>query len=87
MIHLKNQTVKDEYYKYEPIEGLIRIQKALFEDREIYMTLDECGNLWQNYSWALSASWLYIPEQKYIVSSIESSWQFESYKKWASVIR
>ena len=59
MIHLQDQIVTDEYHKQEPKEDLIRIQKALMLHRDIFCTLDECGNIWQNYSWELSASWLF----------------------------
>jgi hypothetical protein len=84
MIKLKDQIVNDESYKQEPIEDLIRIQKALFLYRDIYCTLDESGNIWQNYSSTLDASWLDIPNDlERIIKSIENSKYFKSYVDWS----
>tara|TARA_R110002167_G_scaffold7854_1_gene36744 strand:+ start:2861 stop:3121 length:261 start_codon:yes stop_codon:yes gene_type:complete len=83
MIHLHNQTITDEYHNQEPKEDLIRIQKALVLHRDIFCTLDECGNIWQNYSWELSASWLDIPKNlEAIVKNVESADNFKSYADW-----
>ena len=83
MEYLKGQIVDDDTYSDEPQEDLIRIQKALFVHRDIFCTLDECGNIWQNYSWELSASWLDIPKDlKSIVNKIESADNFKSYEEW-----
>jgi hypothetical protein len=83
MINLKDQIVKDQYHKQEPIEDLIRIQKALVLHRDIFCTLDECGNIWQNYSLELSASWLDIPNDlEAIIKHIESAENFKSYADW-----
>lgn len=83
MIHLKEQMVIDEYHKQEPKEDLIRIQKALMLHRDIFCTLDECGNIWQNYSWELSASWLFIPDKmEDIIKRVESAYNFKSYEDW-----
>ena len=83
MIRLEKQVVLDEDYRQEPIEDLIRIQKALFALRNIYCTLDECGNIWHNYSWDISASWLDIPRDfDSIVKQIESADNFKSYEDW-----
>ena len=85
MIRLENQDVFDEYHRLEPIEDLIRIQKALFVLRNIYCTLDECGNIWQNYSWDLCASWLDIPKDfDSIIKQIESADRFNSYEDWSN---
>lgn len=83
MIHLQDQIITDEYHKQEPKEDLIRIQKALVLHRDIFCTLDECGNIWQNYSWELSASWLDIPiDLEAIVKHVESADNFKSYADW-----
>ena len=81
MIHLKDQEVIEDNNRLEPIEDLIRIQKALFLLRNIYCTLDECGNIWQEYSWSVSASWLFIPQCiESIIKNIESMDCFMSYE-------
>jgi hypothetical protein len=83
MIYLHNQTITDEYHNQEPKEDLIRIQKALVLYRDIFCTLYECANIWQNYSWELSASWLDIPKNlEAIVKNVESADNFESYADW-----
>lgn len=83
MIYLEKQIVEDEYHRLEPKKDLIRIQKALVLFRDIFCTLDECGNIWQSYSWELSASWLDIPNDlEEIVKCIESAYGFKSYKDW-----
>lgn len=86
MERLDNQIVKDESYKQEPKIDLIRVQKALFVYKDIYCTLDECGNIWQNYSWELSASWLNIPiDLESIIKHVESADNFTSYDKWVKI--
>ena len=83
MIYLIKQIVTDEYHRQEPKEDLIRIQKALILHRDIFCTLDECGNIWQNYSWELSASWLDIPKDfEAIIKHVESADNFKSYADW-----
>ena len=83
MIHLQNQIITDEYHRQEPREDLIRIQKSLVLHRDIFCTLDECGNIWQNYSWELSASWLDIPiDLEAIIKQVESADNFKSYTDW-----
>lgn len=83
MIHLQEQIVTDEYHKLAPKENLIRIQKALILHRDIFCTLDECGNIWQNYSSELSASWLFIPDTlKDIIKYVESADNFKCYEDW-----
>ena len=83
MERLESQLVLDENIKHEPKEDLIRIQKALFVHRDIYCTLDECGHIWQNYSWSLSASWLDIPTDLVkIIGRMESAYNFKSYREW-----
>jgi hypothetical protein len=83
MIYLDDQTITDEYHNQEPKEDLIRIQKALVLYRDIFCTLYECANIWQNYSWELSASWLDIPKNlEAIVKNVESADNFESYADW-----
>jgi len=48
--------------QYE-IEDLKRIQKSLFNHRDLFVSLDEAAILWQNYSGNLSASWLFLPDK------------------------
>ena len=86
MINLKDQIVIDDDYKQEPIEDLIRIQKSLFIYKDIYCTLDECGNIWQNYSWEHQASWLDIPKNMDDeLKFIEKCYGFKSYKEWSLI--
>ena len=86
MIKLEDQTVTDEDYKHEPIKDLIRIQKALFALRDIYCSLDECGNIWQNYSWYHKASWLDVPNDMGAeIKFIERCREFKSFRDWASI--
>lgn len=86
MIYLHKQKVLDEYYKLEPKKDLLKIQKAIFIHRDIFCTLDECGNIWQNYSWSIAASWLFISDDlKTIVDEIESSDRFVSFEQWSTI--
>ncbi len=71
----------DEYY-IDYIFGLRRVQKALFEFRGKFFTLDQCGDIWQSYSWSLSASWLFLPDNNEdIVKQIESMYDFTNYEE------
>lgn len=86
MILLKNQIILDESYQQEPKNDLIRVQKALFLHRDIYCTLDECGNIWQNYSSSLCASWMDIPNELIpIINRIECTYDFTSYDDWSVI--
>jgi hypothetical protein len=83
MVDLKNQIVKDESHSQEPKDDLIRIQKALLLYRDLFCTLDECGNIWQNYSWEMNASWINIPiDLISIIERIEKVERFNSYNDW-----
>ena len=83
MIRLKDQIIEDEHYKHER-EDLLRLQGALFVLRGVFCTLDECGNIWQNYSWSVAASWLFFPEkQEDIIRQIENATYFVSFEDWA----
>ena len=85
MIRIKHQEIIDDDYKFEK-EDLLKVQKALYLYRDIFCTLDECGNIWQQYSWELSASWLFLPKElKDIPKYIESAYGFKSYSYWCSL--
>ena len=81
MIHLSEQLVFDEYYTQEPKADLIRIQKALFLHRDIYCTLDECGDIWQVYSSWVCAGWIFVPtKSEDIIHYIETDYNFTNYE-------
>ncbi len=45
------------------IKDCIRIQQAL-QDNQTDATIEECAELWSDYSATYCASWLNIPEEK-----------------------
>ena len=66
---------------YELID-LANIQQAIFEQRGFMVTLEVAADIWQWYSWKLSASWLFVPESDAaVVAYIESADNFETWGK------
>ena len=88
MIYLKNQPIPfayigDEDSIQECKSDFIRIQKALFCYCDIYCTLEECNNIWLNYSKDVQEVWIEIPiELENIIGLIETSENFVSYEDW-----
>ena len=79
MIKLNEQHFENEMYADR--EDVLRIQKALFVYRDLFVTLDEAFNIWYNYSSHLAAGWLFLPESdKDIIMSIEEDERFEGYE-------
>jgi len=83
MIDLKKQILIDSDY-LEEIEDLKRIQKSLFNHRDLFVSLDEAAILWQNYSGNLAANWLFLPDKdEDIPKLIESD---DYFKCWFNVL-
>ncbi len=67
-------------YDKEDVINLLRLQKVLFEYRNIVADFQECVNIWQRYSNDLCASWLFFPDKdEDILKQIESSNFFTNY--------
>lgn len=74
---------EDDYFDKEDLLNLNRLQKVLIEEENIYSTIEECANMWQKYSWDLSASWLFFPDNdKDILKHISSSDFFTTYEDY-----
>lgn len=79
MIDLNNQDLIDQDY-INDIDDLLRIQKAFFNVKKWFITLDEAAFIWQNYSSNLCASWLFVPvSDEDIIMYIELDDYFEGY--------
>lgn len=53
----------DMFYDITDLDNLFDLQKELLQKEKIYFTLPECINIWQKYSWSVSASWLFFPKE------------------------
>lgn len=71
------------YYDKEDIQGILRIQNELLIEEGLLASIEECINIWNNYSNTLFASWLFIPQTN-IVKTIKSSQDFKSFELWAN---
>lgn len=79
MIEIGKQKVIDSDYVFY-VDDLKIIQRALFLHRDIFVNLDEAAELWQNYSYSLAASWLFLPEElEDIPKQIESGHLFNGW--------
>jgi hypothetical protein len=79
MIDLKEQKLLDEDYVSD-FNDLLKIQKALFMYRDMFVSIDEAAIIWQDYSSASAANWLCIPEKlEDIPKQIESQDGFKGY--------
>lgn len=77
---------EEDYYDKEDLLNLIRLQRVLLEKKDLLFSIEECANIWQNYSWDLSASWLFFPEKDYeILTHIESSHNFTDYESYSKI--
>lgn len=69
---------------YEDIKGIINLQLQLLLQETKYFDLDECFNIWSNYSDSLCASWLFFPENMYdILDTIKSADNFVSFEEYS----
>lgn len=76
--------IDDMYYDHEDISNMIRLQNCLFKEEKIIATIEQCINIWQNYSWDLCASWLDLPkEDTDILKKIKSSYKFDNFENYA----
>lgn len=84
MIKLEHKvlTIDDMLYGKEDLINIIRLQKQLLIEEDTFFSIEECINIWQNYSWALSASWLFFPESDTVILKfIRNMDGFEGFEK------
>lgn len=71
-------------YDKKDVLNLYRLQKQLLIEENIIASLIECLNIWQTYSFDLSASWLSFPESDdAILKYIKSSNFFTSFEEYS----
>lgn len=74
----------DNFYDSIDLHGLSLLQGSLFLERRLFCTIQECANIWQNYSSELAASWLDMPQKENkAMEVIESCRGFKSYSEWS----
>ena len=89
MTHLENNGIFEDGYFYDKIDliDLYRLQMVLLKEQDIVVNLEECINIWQNFSNDLSASWLFFPKKDIdILRYISSSDYFTSYSDYSKPI-
>lgn len=52
-----------DFHDLNDLDNLFDLQCELLAKEKIYFTLQECINIWQNYSSSVSASWLFFPDK------------------------
>lgn len=73
----------DMYYDKDDLSNILRMQRVLLIKKDILFTIQECINIWQKYSWDLSASWLFFPDNdEDIIKYIESSDFFTTFEDY-----
>lgn len=83
IINTVNVEIDGNFYTKEDILNLYRLQKQLFIEEGIIVTLEECINIWSGYSSDLAASWLLFPNNDgHIISSIKTNDYFKSFNDY-----
>lgn len=76
--------IDDNLYTKEDLLNLYRLQKQLLIEENIVASLEDCANIWANYSADLMAGWLFFPkEDKDILIYIKSQHQFTNFTEYA----
>lgn len=66
MIKISENGFTDEdgdFFGLDDLDNLFDLQCELLNKEKIYFSLQECINIWQNYSSSVSASWLFFPKE------------------------
>lgn len=66
MIKISENGFTDEdgdFFGLDDLYNLFDLQCELIDKEKIYFSLQECINIWQNYSSRVSASWLFFPKE------------------------
>lgn len=73
--------------EYQPfLEDLKKLQFAIFYKKDKFFTLEQCGNIWQNRSESVQASWLDMPRDiSQIVRDVVKADGFKSFEDWANI--
>ena len=72
-------------YDEKDISDLKRLQSQLLSEEKFVFTIEQCANIWMNYSNDLSASWLYFPKKdEDILLEIKASDFFTSFLDYAN---
>ena len=81
-----NIEIDDTVYDLDDIIGMIKIQTQLLIEENTLYTIEECINIWQNYSWALQASWLFVDEEgNRMLQGIRLCSGFVSFEEWSKI--
>jgi len=76
--------IDGNYYSNDYLLDMFRLQTQLFKQENVIFSIEECINIWQNYSWDLQASWLDMPlVDEYIIKYIKNSDGFISLLEWS----
>ncbi len=68
----------------EDLINLLRLQKQLLIEENLFVSIEEAANIWGGYSNDLSASWLYMPKKdENILKEIKSSNFFTTFEQYA----
>ena len=81
-----NIEIDDMVYDKEDLIGLYRLKTQLLIEENLIATLEECVEIWQNYSNDLQASWLYFPQKdEDILRQIKSNVYFKGFDEYILV--
>lgn len=73
-------SINGEIYTKSDLLDLMRLQKQLLLEENIFADLVDCANIWMGYSGDLQASWLFFPkDDKDIIPMIKSNSYFISF--------
>ena len=78
-----NVEIDDMIYDKEDLTNLYKLQNILLIEENLVATLEECIDIWQNYSNVLQASWLFFPDkQEDILRQIKSNVYFKGFDEY-----
>jgi len=78
-----NVEIDDMIYDKEDLTNLYKLQNILLIEENLVATLEECIDIWQNYSNDLQASWLCFPSKNEdILRQIKSNVYFKGFDEY-----
>lgn len=89
LIEFKNNiimVIDDMFYSEDDLKNIFKLQEYIYKDSREYLTIQECINVWQRYSWSVCASWLFFDDNYEVnIRMIKSDIEFNNFKEYSNI--
>lgn len=78
--------IDDMFYSEDDLKNIFKLQEAIYKDSGEYLTIEQCINVWQRYSWSVCASWLFFNDNCEVnIRNIKSDREFNNFKEYSNI--